>query len=94
MKSDIDVQQLNALIAAIKNYYAPSVDDDGYDDEVDEDPTFSFRVDGVWVDFGSVPNDYSGLYRLRAGGSYSDGPSYSGKTVKELASKILIGAQD
>lgn len=80
-------EQLNALCAAIKEYYTPSrEDDEDYCD--DEDPTFTFRVRGVLVDFGSVIN-YDGVYHLREGGSYSDGRTFSGKTIKRLARNIL-----
>jgi hypothetical protein len=80
-------EQLNALCTAIKEYYTPSHEDDEdyYDDE---DPTFTFRVRGVLVDFGSVIN-YDGVYQLREGGSYSDGRTFSGKSIKRLARNIL-----
>lgn len=92
-----DKAQLDALCAAIEEYYNPQAADDDedsfyYDDDTD-DPTFTFRVGGVLVDFGSVLN-YDGLYRLREGGAYSGGRTYTGSTVEELARKILVGKHD
>lgn len=87
--------QLDALYTAIKEYYAPSHEDEydfTYDDD-DDDPTFTFRVGGVLVDFGSVVN-YNNVYQLREGGRYSDGRTFSGNTMKLLAHNILTGNCD
>jgi hypothetical protein len=83
--------QLDALCTVIKEYYTPTHDDD--DDDGDEDLVFTFRVRGVLVDFGAVVN-YSGTYQLREGGRYSDGRTFSGKTMKRLAHNILTGNCD
>ena len=77
-------EQLDALCTAIKGYFTYSHEDD-YDDE---DPTFTFRVRGVLVDFGAVLN-YDGVYQLREGGLYSDGRTFSGKTIERLSRNIL-----
>ena len=90
-----DTQQFDSLCKAIREYYDPDEESEDrflYDDD-DDDPTFSFRVRGVTVDFGSVLN-YSGLYQLREGGAYSDGLTYTGRTIEELARKILNGTHD
>lgn len=94
-----DPEQFDALCKAIHEYYTPckesedSFYDNDDDDNDDDDPTFSFCVGGVWVDFGAVLN-YGGLYQLREGGAYSDGLTYTGRTIKEVARKILDRAHD
>ena len=91
-------EQFDDLCTAIKEYYTPTRDseteDNFYDyDDDDDDPTFTFRVRGVLVDFGSVLN-YNGVHQLREGGVYSDGRTFSGRTIERLAHNILTGNFD